>query len=1472
MKTTCVATAAVLFLFLSISAFAQNSGVGGSIADTSGALIPGVSVTATNTQTGVAATTVSNETGTYNFPSLQPGIYKITAELPGFRTETYNNYEVGAGDQLRLNFRLQVAAAAGQNVEVTVDAATILATSSASIGTVLSDQKVRDLPLVGEDVLQLISTMAGVTGTQGLSQTFAGVQQASINTVRDGLSVSDGRFNNGIFATTVINPDLVGEMRLILTPVDAELGRGNGQVQISTRSGTNRLTGSIVENIKNSALNSNTWTNNRNIDAITGLWKPTVPNWQNNHQYSISAGGPIRKNKTFFFALWDQQINYQRTLVYGSVMTDPARQGIFRYFDNWNNGNAQQNTTATGANPIIAVVDALGNPKTPATNPNGSPYTGGLKCFSVFGDKKLDGSSFAPSDCPGGTALIGPAWDANRAAIDSTGYIKKVLTAMPHANYYGSAPTGFTSGDGLNRATYQWILHRQGDQGASVTTGGDLATNRKQINIKIDHNFNAKHKVSVGYTRERNLTDSDVPNWPGGISYTTHRWPQVLTANFVSTLSPSLLNEFRYGIRYEDAGIDAPYENQFGDAKTIAAARALMLPGSKGYNALVSPGAGNYAYGGSANGMMNTNPGQYNGNKTPLFSYGDTISWSKGKHAYKFGGEIRFTESKGYNNSPAGGGAEALFPHITGGAGNNNSPLVNALTGLPNLGTTNRTDVANMSYFLAGSVSNARQTYWINSYDDVKNGTWHDTNDQTTGGRKYRPVDEKEYSFFFKDDWKITRALTLNLGVRYEFYGAPYIPTGFTSTAAGQGLGLFGIGGTTGGNIFGNWMAPGSIYLTGYGPNTTVATALTCASGVSQSSLLPTSSCDPSKLTNIEFIGPHTPNSSKTAVRNDRNNFGPAIGFAWQVPWFGADKTTVRGGYQITYGGSGRVVGGGGVDASETVIGGAPGSLSTPQTVLADFNGQYLDLKSVPALVPVIPTSPALPGATVPVYARSASFSAYDPNFVTPYTQNLTLSVTRSVKNYLTVDVRYIGTLSRKQQGNFNLNTTNVYHNKELFDALQTTRAGLDAPLFDQMLAGLNLNNGVNGYGPIGTVVNGVLQTGSAHMRRSATFTSNLANGDYADVASALNGNGTGLPANGTAGGFTNVPAGLAGVGGRLLRNGCDRLASGQSTVQTSAGVLPIRCFPENYITANPQLSAATFITNSASSNYHSLQAQLTIRPTHGVSYQATYTWAKNLGVPATGYTDPLDRGADYSYVNSSRTHDFRSNGTFELPFGPNKFLLGSTHGLLARMIERWQTGIIMSMSSGSRASVSSAVGFSNVGLYANSVPDIVGPFSTKNGQVRWNGPITNGVKIGTYFDNPGPFVTVADPQCSVVNHTDTVGFNLFTNGSCSLSALADSKTNQIVLQNPQPGRRGSLGQNSVVQPGSWNFDMNLSKSFRVRESKSLQVRFDATNVFNHPVPSNPSLVLNSTTTAFGTITGKGNQIRQFQGGLRFTF
>jgi hypothetical protein len=373
-----------------------------------------VSVKAINTQTGVETNTVSNESGTYTFPALIPGVYTVTASLPGFVPRSFNDVQLSAGVAVRLNFTLQVGNVA-TTVDVQVSADRLLAESSASIGEVLPQTKINSLPLVGNDVLDLVRVLPGFRESDAGSQfdTFAGVPAGMANTTRDGLSVTDGRWNNGIFSTTTMNPDLVGEVRLILTPVDAEFGRGNGQIQITTRSGTNRYSGSAVWNVENTALNPNTWANNRNVDA-NGQWSPAQPNWRNNHEYSIAFGGPLIRNKTFFYALWDQDINRSRAQVDGIVLTDTARLGIFRYFDGWNPATfdrAMTPTPTTVTTRIAPAVDAAGNPVPPALNANGTPYSGaGLMCFSVFGSMRLDPNGgmvpFTPADCAGALSSI----------------------------------------------------------------------------------------------------------------------------------------------------------------------------------------------------------------------------------------------------------------------------------------------------------------------------------------------------------------------------------------------------------------------------------------------------------------------------------------------------------------------------------------------------------------------------------------------------------------------------------------------------------------------------------------------------------------------------------------------------------------------------------------------------------------------------------------------------------------------------------------------------------------------------------------------------------------------------------------------------------------------------------------------------------------------------------------------------------
>ena len=239
----------ILLTLVSASALAQvNAGLSGTVSDSSGALIPGVEVTAKNINTGISETRITNETGNFAFPSLQPGTYTLTSALSGFQTAKYDNVVLGEGQQVRLNFTLQVGAAK-QNVEVTVAADTVIATTSASVGYVLADKDVSTLPLASRNVLDVLQGTAGVVYTTNAFgaqvPNFGGTAVGSVNTTRDGLTTNDGRYNssNGAYAAIFMSPDMIEELRVSSNNVDPTLGRGAAQVQTRTRSGTNEIHG-----------------------------------------------------------------------------------------------------------------------------------------------------------------------------------------------------------------------------------------------------------------------------------------------------------------------------------------------------------------------------------------------------------------------------------------------------------------------------------------------------------------------------------------------------------------------------------------------------------------------------------------------------------------------------------------------------------------------------------------------------------------------------------------------------------------------------------------------------------------------------------------------------------------------------------------------------------------------------------------------------------------------------------------------------------------------------------------------------------------------------------------------------------------------------------------------------------------------------------------------------------------------------
>jgi hypothetical protein len=721
---------------------------------------------------------------------------------------------------------------------------------------------------------------------------------------------------------------------------------------------------------------------------------------------------------------------------------------------------------------------------------------------------------------------------------------------------------------------------------------------------------------------------------------------------------------------------------------------------------------------------------------------------------------------------------------------------------------------------MAGSVASASQYYFIQSPDHQNK--WMTYNDRN---RKINEPHQNEFSLFFKDDWKIHPSFTLNAGVRYEWYGVPYEGQGLSIVPVGGqgGLALFGVSGRS----FDRWMRSDN-------------------------------PVDLNLVSQVEFVGPKTSQPNKSIYPNDWNNIGPAVGFAWALPWFGKGKTNVRGGYQISY------VGGGHAANLANYMFSFPGFVNNAQTQ-GPTDGSYFDVRSLPAQIPIPPSS--LPMQPIPIQKQNQNAAAFDPKYYTPYIQNLTLSVTREISRNLTLDVRYIGTRGVGLTGFFDLNAPDVFYNPALFDALARTRRGEDVSLFDQMFMGLSFNTGT-------PAVNGTSSRGSQQLRASTTFRDALSNGDFATVANTLNTfNGTGA----------GVVTGAPGERGNVLRRANKGINVPGGTTVAGAPAVPAGLFPENWISANPQFNQANYWTNSGKSNYHSLQVQGTLRPTQGLNVQGTYVWSRALEIPGVGsslasglqtvpsFTNPTDRDKDYALSSNHVTHDFRSYGSFELPFGPGKLLFRSTSGVLARLVEGWQTSFIVNLSTGQPVSIGSTYlngsTVSPTGLYASSVPDVVGPFPSKGfGKVQWNGD------FGNFFSDK--FGKISDPQCG--------GLATELRQYCTLQAVTDAKSSQILLQNPQPGKRGTLGRQTMEFPGQWNFDAALSKTVRVSESKSVQVRVDATNVFNHPVPylaaNSPGVNINSA-SPFGFIQDKGTssvagseRFRQFKATLRFNF
>ena len=300
------------------------------------------------------------------------------------------------------------------------------------------------------------------------------------------------------------------------------------------------------------------------------------------------------------------------------------------------------------------------------------------------------------------------------------------------------------------------------------------------------------------------------------------------------------------------------------------------------------------------------------------------------------------------------------------------------------------------------------------------------------------------------------------------------------------------------------------------------------------------------------------------------------------------------------------------------------------------------------------------------------------------------------------------------------------------------------------------------------------------------------------------------------------------------------------------------------------------------------MQAQFTLRPTHNLNLQATYTFSRNLGYMGTRHQSS-QLTMDYGLLGSSRKHNFSTYGTYTLPIGTNGYLFRDSSKAVKRIVEGWQLSWISYNYSGIPGSITTANS-----MWAGGQPDLVRPdlFNPSSGHVSW----ANGDSAGYYFGK-NKYMVVTDPQCASLPTTAGAFGSSSMQTLCSqnLHALAvvdhfDSNGNPVagpvVFQHAAPGTKGNFNPDSVIGFGRWGLDMTAGKNFEIMEGKSLNIRIDAQNVFNHPTPSgsaptsynsrnysesNPSFAINTTTTPFGYLSYKGGH-RVFSAKVRLTF
>jgi len=490
----------LLTLALGVSLFGQTSTtqLGGTVMDSSGATVPNATVVAINEATGLRYTQTTTSAGVYAFPSIPAGSYTLNVEGAGFKKFSISKIVLQINTPASVNATLEVGAAS-ETISVEANSETIQ-TNNATIGNVVERKAIESLPLNGRNPLNLLIYEPGVVQRSGGTISVNGSRTGAVNVTIDGIEANESTNPNPVNNIFRLNPDNVQEFKVTTSNPSAEEGRNSGaNVSVATRSGTNQFHGTAFEFFRNTALNANEF-----FASAQGKPKPEIKL----NQYGLELGGPIRKNKTFFFASWQgQKVNFADPIdkSFGTVTlyTPAALAGNYRYVALDGRVPFTLNGQRITQNSPLLVDQRTGALAPGVRNCAASTDINCIASFNVFANGGID-----------------PA-------------VKQVLGGYP-------APNLYAAGDGLNTGNYFW--------------NSPFQIRGPQYLARIDHTLSDKHNIWGRYLgAEQNTLNGDplngrpvvIPGFPprGEVFRPAHN-----TAIGVrSVLSPRLVNDFTMG-------------------------------------------------------------------------------------------------------------------------------------------------------------------------------------------------------------------------------------------------------------------------------------------------------------------------------------------------------------------------------------------------------------------------------------------------------------------------------------------------------------------------------------------------------------------------------------------------------------------------------------------------------------------------------------------------------------------------------------------------------------------------------------------------------------------------------------------------------------------------------------------------------------------------------------------------------------